>query len=97
MTNNTDDSSIGHTVIETCRSGNIVTRIFEKKVPDGKVYYDFSISREYYKVDESGNKEGPFYSSKLQQRDFNDLIYAIMDAKVFIQEQIYSMKNTSGD
>lgn len=80
--------SIGHSLLETFKSGNIVVRVWEKKVEENKVYYDFSISRQYF------TSEGePKYSSKMQQRDFDDLMYAVLDAKLFIREKVFELRS----
>lgn len=89
----TEQNGVGHKVIQTFKSGNIVVRVFEKAIKEtNKVYYDFSISRQYYTTDGE-----PKYSSKMQQRDFDDLMYAILDAKLFIREKVYELRKDNND
>lgn len=90
--NTNQNGSIGHTLIETFKSGNIVVRVWEKKVEEDKVYYDFSISRQYYT-----NEGEPKYSSKMQQRDFDDLMYALLDAKLFIREKVFALRTSHSE
>lgn len=88
MTEQDNQNNVGHKVIETFKSGNIVARVFEKVIKEtNKVYYDFSIARQYHTPDGE-----PKYSSKLQQRDFDDLMYVILDAKLFIREKVFNLR-----
>ena len=82
MTEDTE-ARAGHQKIESIVVGNIVVDIWEKRMESNRVFYDVSISRRYYINDEIR------YSSKIQQRDFGDLVLAVLDARSAVQDYMY--------